>query len=97
MSYATRCVGFLFLVRALIAKVSREDRYPSDHLSGRTSSSCYSEYMLIYCASLSLFSSSTEHRQASPHGRNEVLQHVFVIESPPPPLLKLGGGMVAVD
>ncbi|KAJ6879685.1 hypothetical protein NC652_033094 [Populus alba x Populus x berolinensis] len=88
MSYATRCVGFLFLVRALIAKVSREDRYPSDHLSGRTSSSCYSEYMLIYCASLSLFSSSTEHRQA--------LQHVFVIESPPP-LLKLGGGMVAVD
>ncbi|KAI9382223.1 hypothetical protein POPTR_014G104750v4 [Populus trichocarpa] len=47
MSYATRCVGFLFLVRALLAKVSREDRYPSDHLSARTSSRCYSEYMLI--------------------------------------------------
>ncbi|KAL9385241.1 hypothetical protein Peur_022251 [Populus x canadensis] len=76
MSYASRCVGFLFLVRALLAKVSREDRYPSEHLSARTSSSCYSEYMLIL---LPLFSSS-EHRQASPHGRNEMLQHSILVD-----------------
>ncbi|KAI5564856.1 hypothetical protein BDE02_14G086800 [Populus trichocarpa] len=95
MSYATRCVGFLFLVRALLAKVSREDRYPSDHLSARTSSSCYSEYMLIlllFSISLLVVGASA----ASPHGRNEILQHVFVIEfffS----LLKLGVGLVSDD